>query len=51
MIRENSWKIIQSGVLKVCYITGKEHEELMTLCHEIGRILGAMMTSPEKFLV
>ena len=32
------------------YITDAEHAELTAECAEIGRMLGAMIQSPEKFL-
>lgn len=33
------------------YITIQEHAEMIALNHEIGRMLGAMIKSPEKFLL
>ena len=33
------------------YITTQEHVEMTALNHEIGRMLGAMIKSPEKFLL
>ena len=32
------------------YITDAEHAEMTAECTEIGRMLGAMIQSPEKFL-
>ncbi len=32
------------------YITDSEHKEMATECTEIGRMLGAMIKSPGKFL-
>lgn len=33
------------------YITIQEHAEMTALNHEIGKMLGAMIKSPEKFLL
>jgi len=33
------------------YITEEEHAELSGLCAEVGRMLGAMIRSPGKFLI
>jgi four helix bundle protein len=33
------------------YITPDEHIEMTTLNHEIGKMLGAMIKNPEKFLL
>jgi four helix bundle protein len=33
------------------YIDAEQHEEIASLCKEIGRMLGAMIKSPEKFLI
>lgn len=33
------------------YITDEEHGELTGLCGEIGKMLGSMINSPEKFLI
>jgi len=33
------------------YITREEHKELTSLCEEVGKMLGAMIVSPEKFLL
>ena len=33
------------------YITGQEHEELTSPCAEVGKMLGSMITAPEKFLI
>lgn len=33
------------------YITDAEHREMTSDCAEIGRMLGAMIRSPEKFLI
>ncbi|MFC1461074.1 four helix bundle protein [Verrucomicrobiota bacterium] len=32
------------------YVTDKEHEELTAISQEIGKMLGSMIRSPEKFL-
>ena len=32
------------------YITDTEHAEMTAECKEVGRMLGAMIQSPEKFL-
>ena len=32
------------------YITDDEHKEMTEACAEIGRMLGAMLRAPEKFL-
>ncbi len=32
------------------YITDAEHQEITRECTEIGRMLGSMIKSPEKFL-
>ena len=32
------------------YITAREHRELASLCAEVGKMLGSMIASPEKFL-
>ena len=32
------------------YITVREHRELASLCAEVGKMLGSMIASPEKFL-
>lgn len=33
------------------YITTQEHTEMTALNHEIGRMLGALIMNPEKFLL
>ena len=33
------------------YISNQEHKELTTLCGETGRMLGAMIVRPKKFLI
>ena len=33
------------------YITTDEHVEMAALNHEVGKMLGAMINSPEKFLL
>jgi four helix bundle protein len=33
------------------YITTEEHQELTTLCGEIGKMLGSMLQSPKGFLL
>lgn len=33
------------------YITKEKHAELTELNHEVGKMLGAMMKDPEKFLL
>lgn len=32
------------------YITAQEHKELASLCAEVGKMLGSMIATPEKFL-
>ena len=32
-------------------ITNQEHQELTGLCTEVGKMLGSMLASPEKFLL
>jgi four helix bundle protein len=38
-----------STALSCEYITQAQHDEMMSECEEIGRKLGSMMASPEKF--
>jgi four helix bundle protein len=33
------------------YITSEDHNELTTLCQEIGRMLGSMINNPGSFLI
>lgn len=33
------------------YITKEQHSELTSLNHEVGRMLGSMLTNPQKFLI
>jgi four helix bundle protein len=33
------------------YITSAEHQELVSLCAEIGRMLGSMIQNPDGFLI
>ena len=33
------------------YLTHGEHSELTNLCDEVGRMLGSMIASPDKFLL
>jgi four helix bundle protein len=33
------------------YISVKEHQDLVADCSEVGKMLGAMMNSPERFLL
>jgi len=33
------------------YLTAKEYEQMISSCNEIGRMLGAMMNMPGKFLI
>ncbi len=33
------------------YISTAEHKDLMSRCDEIGKMLGAMITNPKKFLL
>jgi four helix bundle protein len=33
------------------YITTEEHEQLTSRCREIGRMLGAMIQKPDRFLL
>lgn len=48
---ENSETDSSLDFAKDCaYITPDEHEELVGLCEEVGKMLGSMISSPEKFL-
>ena len=48
---ENSETDTSLDFAKDCeYITANEHEELGSLCDEVGRMLGSMINSPEKFV-
>jgi len=33
------------------YITKQQHEQLTALADEVGRIIGAMLANPDKFLI
>ena len=33
------------------YISQEEHASLTNLCHEVGRMLGKMITAPQSFLI
>ena len=33
------------------YITEQEHKDLVSDCSEVGRMLGAMIREPEKFII
>ena len=33
------------------YLTHEEHTELTSLCAEVGRMLGSMITAPESFII
>ena len=33
------------------YITKAKHDELIAMNHEIGRMLGSMLNSPQKWLI
>ena len=49
---ENSETDTSLDMARDCgYITDAEHAEMTADCAEIGRMLGAMLKSPEKFLV
>ena len=49
---ENSETDTSLDFAKDCsYITANEHEELVALGNEVGRILGSMLESPEKFII
>lgn len=49
---ENSETDSSLNFAKDCsYITKQEHQELTGLSEEVGKMLGAMLTSPEKFLL
>ena len=48
---ENSETDTSLDFAKGCsHITKEKHKELTSLCAEVGKMLGAMMASPEKFL-
>lgn len=34
-----------------CYITAQQHQELTSICREIGRMLGSMIRTPQVFLI
>jgi len=49
---ENSEMDTSLDFAKDCsYITEEEHGELIELCAEVGRMLGAMIRTPDKFLL
>ncbi len=49
---ENSETDSSLDFAKNCsYITIQEHQELTGLCTEVGKMLGSMLASPEKFLL
>jgi four helix bundle protein len=33
------------------YITAEEHQELTSLTHEVGKMLGSMINNPNSFLI
>jgi four helix bundle protein len=33
------------------YITLEQHDSLLVLCREVGKMLGSMMNNPESFLI
>lgn len=37
--------------LNCSYISNQEHKELTAVCAEVGKMLGAMIRSPAKFLI
>lgn len=47
---ENSETDSSLDFAKDCgYITAKDHSDLVGLCNEVGKMLGSMISSPEKF--
>lgn len=49
---ENSETDSSLDFAKDCeYISAAEHEELTTLCREIGRMLGSMIKDPSSFVI
>jgi four helix bundle protein len=49
---ENSETDSSLDFAKDClYITDQEHHELTELNHEVGRMLGSMITDPSSFLI
>jgi four helix bundle protein len=49
---ENSETDSSLDFAKDCrYVTGEQHDELTSLCHEIGRMLGSMIRTPQSFLI
>lgn len=49
---ENSETDSSLDFAKDCgYITGEQHAELTSLCQEIGKMLGTMMSNPGPFLI
>src|SRR5712692_7207655 len=48
---ENSETDSSLDFAKDCrYITGEQHDELTSLCREIGKMLGSMIKNPGSFL-
>jgi four helix bundle protein len=49
---ENSETDSSLDFAKDChYITAEQHEELTSLCREVGKMLGSMITNPRVFLI
>jgi four helix bundle protein len=34
-----------------CYLTVKQHDELTSLCRQVGKMLGSMIRNPRVFLI
>ena len=34
-----------------CYISNREHRELVAICQEVGKMLGSIIRDPHKFLL
>src|SRR5256885_6922694 len=49
---ENSETDSSLDFAKDCrYVTGERHDELTSLCQEIGKMLGSMIRTPHSFLI
>ena len=49
---ENSETDSSLDFAKDCrYVTGEQHDELTSLCQEIGKMLGSMIKTPHTFLI
>ena len=49
---ENSETDSSLDFAKDChYITSEQHAELISLCSEVGKMLGSMMSNPKGFLI